>query len=196
MIGAGIGGALLGGGLRAAANVLTRAIAGSWPTAALDAAHAVQSEANILNSNVLPGAEGEAAHSDALAQSIGQVLRGDPVDVSSSIPAESDFAGRIGDIPARSSLEDVSVSPTLTPIDDLRAELAAPEVITARRADLERAVDQAAQSGQDLQIPMDVDADGNPVWGRVADAIGDIDKYRDAAQQVMGCATRMAEAAE
>ena len=40
----------------------------------------IQSEANVLNSNVLPGAEGEAAHQDALGQSIGQILRGDPVD--------------------------------------------------------------------------------------------------------------------
>jgi hypothetical protein len=98
VVGAGVGGAVLGGGLKVLGNVLTRTMTGQWPTAAKDAANGVMSEADILNSNVLPGAEGEAAHQGALGQSIGQILRGDPVDVSSSIPTESDFAKRIGDL--------------------------------------------------------------------------------------------------
>ena len=78
VVGAGVSGAP-GGGIKAAGNVLTRLLTGAWPTAAKDAANGVMSEANILGSNVLPGAEGEAAHQDALAQSISQILRGDPV---------------------------------------------------------------------------------------------------------------------
>lgn len=80
VVGAGVGGAVLGGSVRVLGNVLTRAMTGAWPTAARDAANGVMSEANVLNSNVLPGAEGEAAHNDALGQSIAQILRGDPVD--------------------------------------------------------------------------------------------------------------------
>ena len=78
--GAGIGGALFGGSVKAAGNILSRLMTGAWPTAMKDAANGLQSEANILGSNVLPGAEGEAVHQDALAQSIAQILRGDPVD--------------------------------------------------------------------------------------------------------------------
>jgi hypothetical protein len=98
VMGAAVSGALLGGGLKALGNVLTRAVTGAWPTAAKDAANGVMSEADILNSNVLPGADGEAAHQGALGKAIGDVLKGDPVDVSSSIPTESDFAKRIGNL--------------------------------------------------------------------------------------------------
>jgi hypothetical protein len=96
---AGVSGALMGGGIKAAGNVLTRLMTGAWPTAAKDAANGVMSEANILNTNRLPGAEGEAAHQGALGQSIGQILRDAPVDVSRDIPPESAFERRIGDIP-------------------------------------------------------------------------------------------------
>ena len=97
VIGAGVSGALLGGGVKAAGNVLTRLMTGAWPTAAKDAANGVMSEADILNSNVLPGAEGEAAHQDALAQSIGQILRGDPV--------APDIAAASQDVMARAQAE-------------------------------------------------------------------------------------------
>jgi hypothetical protein len=100
---AGVSGAEMGGGgalgVKALGAVLTRAVTGAWPTAAKDAANGVMSEADILNSNVLPGAEGEAAHQGALGTSIGQVLRGDPVDVSRDIPPDSAFERTIGDIP-------------------------------------------------------------------------------------------------
>ena len=97
VIGAGVSGALLGGGVKAAGATLTRLMTGAWPTAAKDAANGVMSEANILGSNVLPGAEGEAAHNDALAQSIGQILRGDPV--------APDIAAASQDVMARAQAE-------------------------------------------------------------------------------------------
>jgi hypothetical protein len=95
----GAGGALLGVGLKAAGAALTRISTGAWPTAAKDAANGIMSEANILDTNRLPGAEGEAAHQGALGQAIGQVLRDAPVDVSRDIPPESDFERTIGNIP-------------------------------------------------------------------------------------------------
>ena len=95
---AGASGAVMGGGLKVAGNVLTRMLTGAWPTAARDAANGIQSEANILDTNVLPGAEGEAAHNDALGQAIKGVLTGEPVDVSRAIAPASDFDKRIGDL--------------------------------------------------------------------------------------------------
>jgi hypothetical protein len=89
---AGVSGALLGGGVKILGNTLTRLATGAWPTAAKDAANAVMSESNILTSNVLPGAEGEAAHQDALASSIGQILRGDPVDPDIAAASQSVMA--------------------------------------------------------------------------------------------------------
>jgi hypothetical protein len=59
VIGAGIAGALLGGGVKALGNVLTRALTGAWPTAAKDVANGVMSEADILNSNTHPGPIGD-----------------------------------------------------------------------------------------------------------------------------------------
>lgn len=77
---AGIGGAVLGGTLKAAADVLTRAFTGQWPTALRAAANVVKSEAQIQTTNVLPGVEGEAEHRAAIARSIDQIMNGHAVD--------------------------------------------------------------------------------------------------------------------
>jgi hypothetical protein len=53
-----------------------------------------------VGEQILPGAEGEAAHSAALGKAIDDVLKGNPVDVSDAIPHDSDFAQRIGDLPS------------------------------------------------------------------------------------------------
>jgi hypothetical protein len=297
------GGALLGVGIKALGGALTRAATGAWPTAAKDAANGVMSEANILDTNALHGAEGEAAHQGALGQSIDQILREAPVDVSRDIPAESGFARTIGDIPTEAAppqepdtvryyhgskegadvgsypawitpsedyarnfrsgdvpndvsyvdipkdhpeisgetapgydainnfyqnfqaSEDLSSglrpleSPaaaepaaaevragSLTP-DQISEQLAAPEAMNAMRADVERAIDEAAQSkyaddgtllskGKVLQIPVGVDQDGEPIWGSAASALDEVDRMNALADQIAACVTPMALAAE
>jgi hypothetical protein len=287
---AGAGGALLGGGVKIAGNVLTRLLTGAWPTAAKDAANGIMSEADILNSNRLPGAEGEAAHNDALAKSIGQVLREDPVDVSAHIPDDSAFADRVGDLPTEaappqepntvrlyerpaegeapaqltpsaaeapadarfvdipadhpeiagenapgidaatgayrpfepsedlaSQLRPVQNAPiteraaeearpgSLTS-DQIREQIAAPETANAVRADVERAIDEAAQGGKALQSPTGLAWTGGfdkrgqpilePVFGNVADQLAEVDAMRQAADLIAQCAAPMAMAAE
>jgi hypothetical protein len=318
---AGVSGAEMGGGgalsVKVLGAVLSRVMTGAWGTAARDAANGVMSEANILDTNVLPGAAGEAAHNGALGKAIGDVLKGDPVDVSSSIPPDSNFGRAIGDIPmgrrdpdlttdergrtidaatgeqvyfqgvrnpisaedkvgespwwtwsednARSyagdggyvrmtrdsdldpvglvrsgspeftveGMPEFTIRPdraaataaepaaeavrpgSLTP-DQIREQLAAPETANAARADLERAIDEAAKSGKALQVPIGFDFErgpdgypimsgmfGNqvtmtPIFGRVADQLAEVDKMNELAAQIAACATpgAMQEAAE
>ena len=123
---------------------------------------------------ILPGAEGEAAHNDALAKSIDQVLRGDPVDVSDAIPAGSDFESRIGDLPSEYGTtapvaegEPAEAAPSFRPgsltADQIHEQLAAPEAANAMRADVERAIDEAAQKGEVLKVPLAVTENGDPI---------------------------------
>lgn len=77
-----LGGAVFGGGIKALGNLWTRVKTGAWPTSVRDAGNIVESEANLQDSNVLPGVEGEAAHYGAMQTAIAQILRGDPVDVA------------------------------------------------------------------------------------------------------------------
>ena len=70
-----------------------------------------------------------------------------PRTLLSTLPSPEDFAEAIkadaADAPSRGSLT----------ADQIREQLAAPETIAAMRADVERAIDEAAQSGKALQIP-------------------------------------------
>lgn len=78
---AGAFGAVLGGGVKGAANLWTRYKTGSWPRTIRDAGNAVESEAQIANTNRFPGVEGEVAHRTALQKSIDDLVAGRPVDV-------------------------------------------------------------------------------------------------------------------
>jgi hypothetical protein len=53
-------------------------------------------------------------------------------------------------------------------------------------------LDEAAQSGKALQIPIGVDAEGEPIFGAVADHLAEVDGMNDLAAQVLACATPMA----
>lgn len=77
----GVGGAVLGGGFKALGNAWTRMKTGEWPRTVRDAGNVVEGEANTQASNVLPGAEGEAAHREALGSAIDDILSGKPVGV-------------------------------------------------------------------------------------------------------------------
>lgn len=82
---AGAGGIVMGGALKGIGNLWTRLKTGSWPQSVRDAGNVVESEANIAQSNVLPGPEGEAAHRSALQQSIENIVDGRQNDVSDII---------------------------------------------------------------------------------------------------------------
>jgi hypothetical protein len=83
--GAFVGGAVLGGSFKALGNLWTRAKTGAWPTSIRDAGNIIESEANVANTNILPGAEGEVAHREALVKTIDDILAGRPIDVASHI---------------------------------------------------------------------------------------------------------------
>jgi hypothetical protein len=80
-----VGGAVLGGLFKGLGNTWTRMKTGEWPRSVRDAGNIVESEANIQQSNVLPGVEGEAAHRTALQDSIDQIVSGKPVDTGDSL---------------------------------------------------------------------------------------------------------------
>jgi hypothetical protein len=178
---------------------------------------ASQEPTRIISQNILPGADGEAAHNAALGKAIGDVLKGDPVDVSSAIPPGGDFESRIGDLPSDYGMtapisegEPVEAAPfrpgTMTP-EDMQALIAPPETANAMRVDVERAIDEAAQNGKALQIPIGVDYERGsmsgvnadsflPIFGSVADQLAEVDRMNEIAAQILACATPGAMAAE
>jgi hypothetical protein len=83
--GAAVGGAVLGGGFRALGNAWSRVKTGAWPTSVRDAGNVIESEANVAQSNIFPGVEGEVAHREALTKTIDDILANRPVDVSAQI---------------------------------------------------------------------------------------------------------------
>jgi hypothetical protein len=83
--GAFLGGAALGGGIKALGNAWTRVKTGAWPTSVRDAGNVIESEANVAQTNIFPGVEGEVAHREALVKTIDDILAGRPVDVSQHI---------------------------------------------------------------------------------------------------------------
>ena len=274
---AGVVGSILGGGVKALGNVLTRLSTGEWPTAVRDAANVVKSEAQVQGSNVLPGIEGEAAHSAALGKAIEDVLAERPVDVSREtagfdpaahidvlmdarssmaeqlaamremsddafeqriaelakitgydmpkeeaaalsdrvLEAKSDeeaqfIAGQIADRPQtildttppssafraeEKAAEAAEAQPAIfTP--EMRAEaLQAPQAQDAMRADIERAIDEAAAKGKALRVPLGVDLNGEPIFQSAGSALDQIDAYKALAQQIAACAMPGAAAA-
>jgi hypothetical protein len=84
--------------------------------------------------------------------------------------------------------------------DQIREQIAAPETIAAIRADVERAIDQAAQKGEALQMPIGVDYEKGswstdasgyapPIFGKVADQLAEVDRMNELTSQIMECAT-------
>lgn len=83
--GAAFGGAVLGGGFKALGNAWTRVKTGAWPTSVRDAGNVIESEANVAQTNIFPGAEGEVAHREALVKTIDDILAGRPVQIDGII---------------------------------------------------------------------------------------------------------------
>lgn len=85
VVGAAVAGGVLGGGAKALGALWTRVQTGAWPRSIRDAGNIVASEAQIADTNILPGVEGEVAHRTALQASIDALVSGRPIDVSDSV---------------------------------------------------------------------------------------------------------------
>jgi hypothetical protein len=81
VVGAFVGGAVLGGTFKALGNAWTRVKTGAWPTSVRDAGNVIESEANVADTNPFPGAEGEVAHRDALIKTIDDILANRPIQI-------------------------------------------------------------------------------------------------------------------
>jgi hypothetical protein len=120
------GGALLGAGTKLAVTALARAWGrvktGEWPTSVRDAGNVAESEANIQATNVYPGAAGEAAHRDALATAIDQVVDGRQVQVSHIVTGSilEDYERQL--VPAMDSLSRIHEARNLAEMERLQTE--------------------------------------------------------------------------
>lgn len=78
-------GAGTGGATRALGNVWSRVKTGAWPQSVRDAGNVVESAANVADSNVLPGTDGEAAHNEALAKAVDDIIAGRAFEAPQSV---------------------------------------------------------------------------------------------------------------
>lgn len=97
---AGAAGAVLGGGTKALSNVWSRVSTGAWPRSVRDAGNIVSSEANVANTNVLAGPEGEVAHRQALTAASDSIVGGNPVDVEPALQGFEAYHGSPHDFDA------------------------------------------------------------------------------------------------
>jgi hypothetical protein len=86
VLGAAAFGGAAGGFFKGLGMAWGRAKTGVWPRSIRDAGNVVESEAQVAQSNVLPGLEGEVAHRDALAKTIDDVVAGRKVEVPPRTP--------------------------------------------------------------------------------------------------------------
>jgi hypothetical protein len=125
-----------------------------------------------------------------------------PRTLMSTLPSPEDFAEAIKADAANAP------RPLTSAPEDLRASLTSPKTLNAMRADVERAIDESAQSGKALQVPTGLSFTGgydkaglpimDPNFGSVADQLAEVDRMNDLAAQILECATpgAMAMAAE
>lgn len=129
---AGVGGAVLGGGIKGLASVWRRyrGSGAAVPRHVVDAGNVVDSEADIATSNPFPDAAGEAKHTGALAKAVDDVSAGRPVDVSEAV----------GPVVAREGLADLDPPAARAASEGsplVEKARAAPESLTpAERGDL------------------------------------------------------------
>lgn len=116
---AGVGGAVLGGGLKGLSSLWSRYRTGAWPRTVRDAGNVLESEAQIASTNPLIGVEGEAVHRTALGKAIDDLVNGRPVDVDGMVSGDMLKA------------YDARVAPTMESMSDV---IAARNAVTMERA--------------------------------------------------------------
>jgi predicted kinase len=130
------------------ANIWDRARSDAWPTSVKQAGDIVSSQANIIQSNIYPDADGAAAHEQALAKTTNDILNRRPVDVSKYITPELEARAAVPIEAARTQAQAATAE-----VERLRAVAAGPqpELPFAQTAAGARA--QAAQQmlGTELQ---------------------------------------------
>lgn len=147
---AGVGGAVLGGGIKALADVWHRAKTGQWPSHIRDAANVVTREAAIPPSRFERSMRGETAHQAALVKSLDDLARGRPVELPPETFLEAGVRpGRVYDADGRSvgvRYEVVEADDLVTSqLDNMQTNPAFPQELQPR--DRSRAISQEQIAG-------------------------------------------------
>ncbi|ASY64482.1 Phage protein [Sinorhizobium sojae CCBAU 05684] len=147
---AGVGGAVLGGGIKGLANLWHRAKTGEWPRHVRDTANVLTREAAIPESRFSKSVQGESAHRAALAKAIDDLTASRPVELPPEAFAQANARpGRVYDADGNSigvSYEVVEASTLITSHgDDLTPNPAFPPELQPR--DRSRALSQDQISG-------------------------------------------------
>lgn len=139
---AGVGGAVLGGGMKGIAAAWHRAKTGDWPRHIVDAGNLVTREASVPASRLDKSAQGAAVYRSAVEKAADDLFRGNPVEIPQEAFLQANARpGRIYDADGRSvgvqyevieaddlitsNLDDMSINPAfpaeLQPRDRTRA---------------------------------------------------------------------------
>jgi hypothetical protein len=214
--GAAVGGAVIGGTVKALGNAWTRVKTGQWPTSIRDAGNVIESEAHTASTNPFPGAEGEVAHREALVKATDDILAGRPVDVGAQITPELQQAAREAEqakvvpdltpttemkqaelpletgepVSPRAPKEEPGPQPAMQTPEEMQKTLTTPDHQDAIRADIDR-----ARAMGDVKVP-GIDENGNHTMIGVDKAMDEVDAYKAIAEQIQACAAPVQEAAE
>lgn len=137
VLGATAFGGVAGGSFKALGMAWSRYKTGTWPRSIRDAGNVVESEANVAQTNALPGLEGEVAHREALAKSIDDIVVGRKVEVPEGTPAphEAGIDAMMGErAGARTAAEEAKAAPA-EPAPELPLEPTKPELHEGTIAD-------------------------------------------------------------
>lgn len=147
---AGVGGAIIGGGIKGLADVWHKAKTGQWPSHIRDAANVVTREAAIPPSRFERSMRGETAHQAALVKSLDDLARGRPVELPPETFLEAGVRpGRVYDADGRSvgvRYEVVEADELVTSqLDNMQTNPAFPQELQPR--DRSRAISQEQIAG-------------------------------------------------
>jgi hypothetical protein len=122
---AGVGGAVLGGGMKALAELWSRAATGEWPRSVRDVANIVSREASVPVNRMDRSAQGQSVYRSALEKAADDIVRGRPVEIPESAFLQAQARpGRVYDADGRSvgvNYELVEAGDLVTSHDDAMA---------------------------------------------------------------------------
>ena len=113
-----------------------------------------------------------------------------PRTLAATLPSPADFAA------ADREAARTAPAPAQMSAAEIRETLVSPQAHEAMRADIERAIDEAAKSGKALKVPVAVDADGNAVMQSATSMLDDVDARKALADAIEQCALPGAARAE
>lgn len=153
---AGVGGAVLGGGIKGLANLWHRAKTGEWPSHVRDTANVLTREAAVPENRFAKSVQGESAHRAALAKSIDDLMASRPVELPPEAFAQANARpGRVYDADGNSigvRYEVVDANSLITSHgDDLTPNPAFPPELQPRDRSRALSQDQIAAIAANLQ---------------------------------------------